>query len=701
MHERGRLAEWEGQDHMEILAPAGGMEQLQAAVRSGADAVYFGAQLFNARRNAANFTDEEIPKAIAYCHARGVRVHMTLNTLVQDGEMDGVCRTLEQIARAGADAVIVQDLAVARLARQICPDLKLHASTQMAVHNAAGLRLLEEMGFSRAVLARELSREEIGRLAAGTSLEVEVFGHGALCMSVSGQCYLSGMLGGRSGNRGLCAQPCRLDFKAGQRGYALSLKDLSLIEQMRRLEQLGVASLKIEGRMKRPEYVACATRACKQALSGEQPDLESLKAVFSRSGFTNGYFAAKRDLTMFGTRTREDVQQAGGVLGRIAATYRHEAQTVPVDMHLTVLAGASPELQVDGQGKRVCVQAQGEKPQKAINRPLDEAQACQALEKTGGTPFYLRELHTQIEPGLRLPISALNSLRKAALDELEALLGQPPVREIDSLRLEKAPCARVEEGEGAPRLRIRLEKVEQLSQELVIAAERLILPLNELAAHPEMLDALGDKLIGEIPMAVFPDHEEQTTSLLEELKRRGLAGAQAENLGALRMAQELGLRVHGGYGLNILNSLALEEAGRLGVADQTISFEANLRDIRHLQRHVPCGVIAYGHLPLMTLRACPMQGARGCGDCDGRRTLTDRKGEKFTVLCRERRYSQLLNGHVLSLADQQAQLQGLDFVTLYFTLEEQQACRRALEDYLAGRMPQGQYTRGLYLRQLQ
>ena len=320
---------------VEILAPAGSFDALVAAVRCGANAVYLGAGDFNARRNADNFTEKELKEAINYCHVRNVKVYLTLNTLVFDAEVSAALELLSCVCALGADALIVQDLGLARLIREVAPDMPLHASTQMSVMNIEGLRELEELGFKRAVLPRELSFEEIRELKENTTLELEIFVHGALCMCVSGQCYLSGMLGGRSGNRGLCAQPCRLPFEApGGTGFDLSLKDLSLLEHLPELAELGIDSFKIEGRMKRPEYVAAAVSACRATMDRVTKDRrdsdlvdysgietqsearlkEQLRAVFSRSGFTDGYYTEKTGRSMFGTRRREDVTAAAPVL---------------------------------------------------------------------------------------------------------------------------------------------------------------------------------------------------------------------------------------------------------------------------------------------------------------------------------------------------------------------------------------------------
>ena len=402
--------------HAEILAPAGGEAQLRAAVVCGADAVYMGLQSFNARAGAENFNENSLPQTVGWCHARGVRVYITLNTLVTDRELPEWIKTLDAVAGAGVDGVLVQDLGLAKIIRQRYPTLPMLGSTQMSIHNIAGARLLEEMGFTQVVLARELSKEEIAAICAGTSLRCEVFVHGALCMSVSGQCYLSSLLGERSGNRGRCAQPCRLDFTSHGREYALSLKDLTLTDRLRELEALGVASFKIEGRLKRPEYVAAAVTACRQSLAGEVPDLETLRSVFSRSGFTDGYYTGQRDLSMFGTRTREDAAASAEVLGRLAALTRNEVGRLPADMVLTMAPGEPATLAVTDGTHRV--EVAGETPQAALNRPTDEELARRALEKCGGTPFTLQNLTCHIAPGLMLPLSALNRLRAAALTAL-------------------------------------------------------------------------------------------------------------------------------------------------------------------------------------------------------------------------------------------------------------------------------------------
>lgn len=682
--------------YAEILAPAGGEAQLRAAVLCGADAVYLGLRGFNARAGAENFDENTLPQTVGWCHARGVRVYVTLNTLVTDRELPQWLHSLDAVAAAGVDGVLVQDLGLAKIIRQRYPTLPLHASTQMTIHNLAGARLLEEMGFAQVVLARELSKEEIAAICAGTSMRCEVFVHGALCMSVSGQCYLSSVLGERSGNRGRCAQPCRLDFKSHGRGYALSLKDLTLTDRLRELEALGVASFKIEGRLKRPEYVAAAVTACRQSLAGEVPDLETLRSVFSRSGFTDGYYTARRDLTMFGTRTREDAAAAAAVLGKLSALTRNEVGRLPVDMVLTMAPGESATLAVTDGTHRV--EVAGEVPQTALTRPTDEELARRALEKCGGTPFYLQDLTCHIGEGLMLPLSALNRLRAAALTALaEARSVVVPYPQAPAAAGEPADRARPA---GAPRLGCRLAAAAQMTPAIRQGGGRLSLPLHELAERPELLETGAERWVAELPAFCAPQQEEAVMRALRKLKEQGLTAALCGNLGSLLMAREAGLRIIGDYGLNIINSPAAQQAAELGCDEITLSFECERNAARNIHSPVPIGVIAYGRLPLMLLRNCPGKTAAGCGDCRGINHITDRRGEDFPLQCQNRQYTHLLNPRPLFLSDRLPEWDFCDFLTLRFTTESPAECDAILEMYQTGAAPAEPFTRGLYYRTL-
>lgn len=667
---------------MEILAPVGGQEQLVAAVRCGADAVYLGTKGFNARRRADNFEEQGLREAVAYCHGRGVRVHVTVNTLVTDAELPALSDTVREVAGSGADAVILQDLAAAALFRDMVPDLPRHASTQMTVHNLEGALRMKEMGFSRIVLARELTGDEVRKIHDSADIELECFIHGALCMSTSGQCLLSAFLGDRSGNRGMCAQPCRLDFRAGERGYALSLKDVCLIPRIREMRAAGVCALKIEGRLRRPEYVAAAVDACRRAEDGAEPDIKRLERVFSRGGFTDGYWTGRRDLDMFGVRSEADKQESGAVAGEIAGLYRRENSRVPVDMSLTVRTGEKAKLTVTDGANRVVVE--GDVPEAVRSMRADWRDG---LEKTGGTPFVLRELRADCEEGLTV---RLNPLRREALERL--------LKERETVRpwsVEKAPSMpRGGVRNAYPKLRLRFEKRSQMFD--CPQAEKVYLPLEETRA--EDISELGDRLIIETPRLVYPGKEAEIERRLKELRAYGAETVCAGNPGTVRMAGKLGFKVSGGHDLNVMNSLALREYKSQGVNETLLSPEINLRDAARLDAVMPLGIIAYGYLPLMLFRCCPVQGKKGCAACRGQSELHDRQGRTFRVLCHGKRYSSLLNAVPLYVGDQD--IRGVDWLTAYFTVEDREACRDVAVCLLEGSPLSGERTRGPYFRKM-
>lgn len=681
-------------DQPEVLAPAGSPAALDAALLCGADAVYFGVDVLNARRNAENFTLEHLADTVRRCHVRGVKVYLTLNIVVLENEIPQLIQAAEAACAAGVDAVIVQDAGEAAILRRCAPKLPLHASTQMVVHNAEGARRLESLGFSRVVAARECTKDELAAIAAGTSMQVEAFVHGALCMSVSGQCYLSSVLGRRSGNRGLCAQPCRLAFTADGCGHALSLKDMSLIERVRELREIGICSLKIEGRMKRPEYVAAAVTACRAALAGETPDLESLQAVFSRSGFTDGYFDGRIDAGLFGYRQKEDVTAAAGVLGKLENLYtdpRRQVQKVGVELAFAMKAGAPAFLSaLDCDGNSVC--AEGEIPQAAVNKPTDSERARAALCKTGGTPYHVEGVRCSIDPGLMLPASSINALRRDVLAKLDEQRGAPRAIAFDAGALWTPPDSPHAQ---RPALYARLYDRRQLGQELMEAAALVTLPVPELLAlfekgappHPE-------KLCAGLPRILF-DGQEQLRAQLERLRQYGVAHAAVGNPGAVEIAADYGFVMHGEPFFNVTNSYAAEALAGWGLRDLALSFELSLDAARALRSPIPRGVTAYGRLPLMTVRACPVKAFVGCARCkQGENFITDRRGEAFHTSCAYG-CAELLNPMPQYMADRLDELDGFDFIELRFTTETPDTCARILGAYRYGGKCDGAFTRGL------
>jgi len=464
------------------------------------------------------------------------------------------------------------------------------------------------------------------------------------------------------------------------------------------LAGLGVASFKIEGRMKRPEYVAAAVTACRNALEGYPVDFEKLAAVFSRSGFTQNYYLGQPGVDMFGIRQKEDVTAATNkLLAGFENLYRAEMPRVPVDMTLELAADRPARLTLrDDRGN--CAVKEGEIPQTAINRPTDEALARRSLEKTGGTPFYLRELTCEIGEGLMMPVSALNALRAAAVEELTAQRSQN----------RRGYTFREEEGEDlipiekqapvTPALRIRLQKAEQFCPEMVQQAALMVLPWRELA-KVERWERWPEKFAAEVPNMLFDGEWPQMLAGLRALKERGLRHAVVGNLGLIAPLKELGLTLHGASTLNLTNSTAAAEYARLGLCDSELSIELGLHQAKDILRVIPTGLVAYGYLPLMYTRSCPIRGPKGCGSCTGRGVLTDRMGNRFTVDCVDRRHSRLLNMVPLSLSDRMSDLRGLDFATLYFTHETAEECLQVVQAFRNGVGTSGKRTGGLYYRE--
>lgn len=674
------------QSELEILAPAGSMESLITAVRAGANAVYLGGKSLNARQSASNFDSLELKEAVRYCHARNVNVHYTLNTLVFEDELPVVMQALQEACEAGVDALIVQDLAVAALAKRCAPDMTLHASTQLAVCDLNGVLTAAELGFSRVVLARELTKDEIAFICKKSPIGIECFIHGALCMSISGQCYLSAMIGGRSGNRGRCAQPCRLPFSSQDSSHALSLRDLSLIDQIQQMEELGVCSVKIEGRQKRPEYVGAAVKACIEAKDGLKPDYQNLQNVFSRSGFTNGYFSSQLGEDMFGTRRKEDVVAAKESLQQLTPLYRNETPLVPLSAQFTMQPNRPITLTIqDAQQNTVTVT--GEAPQPAISAPTTWERAKAALQKTGGTPFFLQDFKADLTPDYMVPASQLNALRRDALEQLLK------TREtVSPIPFKPAPLfvGNPVQKQKPPAIWIRIQRLDQLTNKLWEQSERLIVPLSLWSKLPSSVTQQMDKIILELPRFCFST---DYTSLLSEASKAGFSWVLAGNLGGIYPAQQLGLTIVGDCFLNVINTLAADQFHQLGCEHLVLGLEATTESYS-LPTTYQKGAIAYGWIPLMAFRNHPA----GMNGKDG--FLTDRMDKQFFVQ-REGEVSYLYNSVPLYLGDRSSKLKGLDFSVLRFTRESAQECEDILLKYQSGQPLEIPATHGLSTRRVQ
>ena len=685
---------------IEILAPVGNEEMLRAAVFSGADAVYLGFSGFNARTSANNFNADTLKDAVAFCHARGVAVHVALNTTVYGGELPALEQAIRAVAASGADAVICQDLAVATLIGKIAPQLPRHGSTQMSVHSLQGALELKELGFTRVVLARELSMPEVEHITKHCGIETECFVHGALCMCVSGQCYMSAFLGGRSGNRGSCAGPCRLPFEAntlpeGKPGrlHHLSLKDNSVIDKLDKLQALGVASAKIEGRLRTPEYVAAAVSACLAGREGRAYDRDLLKNAFSRSGFTSGYLDGKIDGTMFGVRSEADAEQTKKTLPMLRELYRRERSRVPVKMKLEIEEGGEKLTVTDADGSKAFAYGDAE-PQPARTDPTESLH--RSLAKTGGTPFAVEDQDITVEmdggPWF-IPGGAVNELRREALDALlkkrEVLRPWPTTEEhVPALPLRTLPSRRT--------LRARFENWEQVPERALDGIEYLILPIAQADRVPREWRA---KTLLELPRVMFGKLEEDTARRIAATQDTGFAGYEVSNIAHLRLCR--GLPMSGSFGLNITNQLAAQFYADNGLSSMLILPEVKDSDIStiaptHNGRPVPTGVLVYGHMPLMVTRACPLQNIHDCAHCDKTGVLTDRKAKKFPVRC-GLGVRTIYNPVPIYMGDKPGALT-VDYGVAYFTLESREEAAKILEMIRTHAPFEGDFTRGLYFK---
>ena len=685
---------------IEILAPVGSEEMLRAAVFSGADAVYLGFSGFNARTGAGNFDADSLKEAVRFCHARGVAVHVALNTTVYGTELPALEQAIRSVAASGADAVICQDLAVATLIGKIAPQLPRHGSTQMSVHTLQGALELKELGFTRVVLARELSLPEVEHITKHCGIETECFVHGALCMSMSGQCYMSAFLGGRSGNRGSCAGPCRLPFEAntlpeGKPGrlHHLSLKDNSVIDKLDKLQALGVASAKIEGRLRTPEYVAAAVSACLAGREGRAYDRDLLKNAFSRSGFTSGYLDGKINGTMFGVRSEADAELTKKTLPALRELYRRERSRVPVKMKLEIEEGGEKLTVTDADGNKAFAYGDAE-PQPARTDPAESLH--RSLAKTGGTPFAVEndDITVEMDGGpWFIPGSAVNELRREALDALlkkrEVLRPWPTTDEhVPALPLRTLPPHRT--------LRARFESWDQVPERALDGVEYLTLPIAQADRVPREWRA---KTLLELPRVMFGRLEEDTARRIAATQDAGFAGYEVSNIAHLRLCR--GLPMSGSFGLNITNQLAAQFYADNGLGSMLILPEVKDSDIStiaptHDGKPVPTGVLVYGHMPLMITRACPLQNIHDCAHCDKTGVLTDRKAKKFPVRC-GLGVRTIYNPVPIYMGDKPGALT-VDYGVAYFTLESRDEAAKILGMIRAHAPFEEDFTRGLYFK---
>ncbi len=679
---------------MELLAPAGTYECVLAAVNSGADAVYFAGQGFGARSYAGNLTDDEICKAADFCHIRGAKCYITVNTLVYDREYKELEKFIKVITKAGVDAAIVQDMGVLGLIREMSPDLELHGSTQMTVHSADGVRVLEKMGVSRVVLSRELSGEEIRKIIKNISAEAEVFVHGAMCMSYSGQCLFSSVIGGRSGNRGKCAQPCRLLYSSGAEAkYYLSLKDMSLAEHIRELKSDGVASLKIEGRMKGEAYVREVVSTYRRLIDEDRlpskEEKDRLNRIFFRGGLTDGYYMGDKGPQMFAFDKPDNPY-----LKNEETHEKPKDKQIPVCMSATFEEGKKPCLIVKGAENSVTVFGD-EEIQTAANRPAIKEGVVTQLEKTGGTAFRVNRIEVVLSQSAFVPVSVINELRRKGIAAFE----QEILKKHRDKRLEDAKEIRKTDHKGSGEFTCSVFDIEQYRVVKEFEFEHIYVPLHIIEKHREELSTDAERIVVSLPAIIKEPVRQQYRQRLLRLKGEGFLKAEIMTIDALAIAE--GFEIFGSYRMNITNSRALCEVASMGVDLLCLSAEMNLPQARDVAKRVKTEVIAYGRLPLMTTENCILKNMKKC-PCDGSGEMTDRTGATFPIvkdgdICR----SVVLNSVPLYMGDKIVELKntGADYLRLMFTTEDKNECRKICRAYQGeGQAVDFEYTRLNYLK---
>ena len=663
----------------ELLCPAGSLQALCAAIEGGADAIYLGGTAFNARIHAKNFTTEELREGISLAHTYGAKVYITANTLIYDRELDAMLHAAEDAYLAGADALIVADLGAARQIRDRIP-IPLHASTQLSGHNVDAARILSEAGFSRMVCAREMSREDLRDFTEHSPIEAEVFVHGALCVCHSGQCLFSSLVGGRSGNRGECAQPCRLPFSTpkGVR-YPLSLKDLSLARHLPELTDMGVASFKIEGRMKSPEYVRDVARIFRRLMDehrgADDEEMAELAAVFSRDGLTDGYYQKKISSAMLGRRTEADKQSS-----RALDPFQRITRKIPLHLSVSIKAGESAVFSVWNESGSLSRQT-SELPQAAKTAPLTKESVIKSFSKLGNTPYEVADIAVTLDEGLMLPVSVMNGLRREtilAFGEATA----PSSRSASDFM--KQPIL-------APKKRNREENTAVCYQPQEIPKEAreffdiIYLPVDRYDGSTEGVL---------LPPVIFDGEREKIEELLHRAKEMGAKHALIGNLGHLSMVTKQGLIPHGDFRLNATNQKTVAVLEELDFVDVILSPELTLPQLRDIGGTAK--VIVYGRIPLMVTEKCVGKELGGCERCqEGKLKLTDRRGVSFPVLKEWQHRSLILNSVPLYMADRMGELNrnSLRNRHFLFTVESKREIQQIIDAYQKGLPPKGDVRR--------
>ena len=638
----------------ELLAPAGSLVSLKAAIEGGADAIYIGGAAFNARMKAKNFDENDLKTGIELAHQYGVKVYIAANTLILDREIDEYLRAAERAYLLSADAMIIADVGAASEVKKRIP-IELHASTQLSGHNVDAAKRLCEAGFSRMVLAREMPKADIARFCAESPIESEVFVHGALCVCHSGQCLFSSLVGGRSGNRGECAQPCRLPFKSKNgRGdaYPLSLKDLSLAEHITELCEMGVSSFKIEGRMKSPEYVRDVTARLRALLdegrNADKRDMEYLAGVFGRSGHTDAYYLRKIDSKMLGVRRESDKKDSAA-----QAKFESITRKIPIELFAEIKRGEPSRLTAKVGEK--CVTVLGATPDEARTQPITEESLRKNLSKLGDTVYCLKNLSAELDEGLMLPISAINALRRSAIEALKNENNESARSEADILQANQSfPSKKREKIRTA--VFYQPENIPNVARDFF---DRIYIPLERYSEF----SSYGYGVM--LPEVIFDSERENVEKMLADAYKNGARDALIGNIGHVDLVKNQGFSLHGDLRFNVFNNSTAAELEALGIQDFILSPELTLRQMRDIGGFSLACV--YGRLPLMITEKCVGIELGGCKTCEsGTATLVDRRSVEFPVLKRYPHRSAIFNSLPTYMADKASDLKSAGIISEHF-----------------------------------
>ena len=691
---------------LEIQSPAGSPEGVIAAVQNGADAVYLGFGEFDAQKNSKNFTRDELGRALEYCRVRGVKTYLTLNTLAYNRDFPQIEECAKVACRLGIDAIIVQDLGVMMAVRRSVPEVPVHAGARMGIHNLEGVKMAAAMGIKRVALSRELSRKKLAYICRSSPIEIEVFVHGSMCICYSGQCYMSAMRG-HSANRGMCLQPCHNDFEPGgvSAKYPLVMNDGCLVRYLADLESLGVTGVKIEGRSKRPEYIAVVTgffsNAAHSVKTTAHEELRAFQNAVSSHGFTDGYYTDRQGVDMTGIPLKK-VRADSVIYSTARKNYLNgEYQRVPIRFVGRIAENKRVKLAAaDDKGNSAVVY--GPMPEPAFHRELTIAALRTQLYKTSGTPFRCVGVKGTVEPGLSLSISEFNYMRRSLLDEILQQRRPVQMREEGSY----IPHEHVPNREEPPIQTVSVMRADQLSKEMEELSPRFVyIPVMEFDFESPVLRGFLENenisLVAMLPRVIHDNERRRLSETLTRAESLGVEDVLVGNIGHIQFARSHGMEVRGDFGLNVLNSETLWVLRNLRLKSATLSFELRLPEIREMSKPIDTELITYGRLPLMITENCIVKNTTGVCTCDSFPGLTDNSGSVFPVVPEFGCRNIVLNSKKLFMADRRRAITalGLWAERLMFTTENALECVAVMKRYAgqSGYEPPG-YTRGVYYK---